>query len=86
MKIGEVKQLGAFTDRGRFDMKIGTKTILDGIHLGDNIAVNGTCLTTLKKTSLTELKHESLVIWSRPCNPQAGWAGILCRDMWTGRG
>ncbi|KAL5763247.1 hypothetical protein ACOSP7_019511 [Xanthoceras sorbifolium] len=48
MKIGEVKQLGAFTDRGRFDMKIGTKTILDGIHLGDNIAVNGTCLTVME--------------------------------------
>lgn len=26
-------------------MKIRAKTVLEGVHLGDSIAVNGTCLT-----------------------------------------
>ncbi|TXG55157.1 hypothetical protein EZV62_020413 [Acer yangbiense] len=44
-ELGEVKQLGASADGGGFDMKIGAKTVLEGVHLGDSIAVNGTCLT-----------------------------------------
>ncbi|KAL5864884.1 hypothetical protein ACOSQ3_002398 [Xanthoceras sorbifolium] len=44
-EMGEVKQLGASADGGGFDMKIGAKTVLEGVHLGDSIAVNGTCLT-----------------------------------------
>ncbi|KAK3184141.1 hypothetical protein Dsin_031427 [Dipteronia sinensis] len=44
-ELGEVKQLGASDDGGGFDMKIAAKTVLEGVHLGDSIAVNGTCLT-----------------------------------------
>ncbi|CAL9012530.1 unnamed protein product [Prunus brigantina] len=41
-EMGQIKQLG---ENGGFDMKIGAKTVLEGVHLGDSIAVNGTCLT-----------------------------------------
>ncbi|KAK2651111.1 hypothetical protein Ddye_018600 [Dipteronia dyeriana] len=44
-ELGEVKQLGASADGGGFDMKIAAKIVLEGVHLGDSIAVNGTCLT-----------------------------------------
>ncbi|KAI5406387.1 uncharacterized protein LOC127079840 [Lathyrus oleraceus] len=43
-EIGTVKQIGASPDGG-FDLKVNTKTVLDGVNLGDSIAVNGTCLT-----------------------------------------
>lgn len=39
-----MKQLG-LAEHGGFDMKIGAKTVLEGVNLGDSIAVNGTCLT-----------------------------------------
>lgn len=42
--MGTIKQLGVSEDGG-FDMKIGAKTVLEGVNLGDSIAVNGTCLT-----------------------------------------
>ncbi|XP_058746924.1 riboflavin synthase-like [Vicia villosa] len=43
-EIGTVKQIGASPDGG-FDLKVNAKTVLDGVNLGDSIAVNGTCLT-----------------------------------------
>ncbi|OMO59967.1 Lumazine-binding protein [Corchorus olitorius] len=43
-EMGEVKQLG-MADHGGFDLKILAKTVLEDVHLGDSIAVNGTCLT-----------------------------------------
>ncbi|XP_044466465.1 riboflavin synthase-like [Mangifera indica] len=43
-EMGEVKHLGV-SDDGGFDMKIHAKTVLQDVHLGDSIAVNGTCLT-----------------------------------------
>ncbi|CAK8565844.1 unnamed protein product [Lathyrus sativus] len=43
-EIGTVKQIGASPDGG-FDLKVNATTVLDGINLGDSIAVNGTCLT-----------------------------------------
>lgn len=43
-EMGEIEQLGASNDGG-FVMKIRAKTVLEGVHLGDSIAVNGTCLT-----------------------------------------
>ncbi|KAL5581785.1 hypothetical protein UlMin_014227 [Ulmus minor] len=43
-EMGEIKQLGT-AEHGGFDLKIGAKTVLEGVHLGDSIAVNGTCLT-----------------------------------------
>ncbi|KAI4322670.1 hypothetical protein L6164_022341 [Bauhinia variegata] len=43
-EMGTIKQLGV-SDDGGFDMKIAAKTVLEGVNLGDSIAVNGTCLT-----------------------------------------
>ncbi|XP_061342485.1 riboflavin synthase [Gastrolobium bilobum] len=43
-EMGTIKQLGV-ASHGGFDMKIEAKTVLDGVNLGDSIAVNGTCLT-----------------------------------------
>lgn len=43
-EMGHVKQLGV-TEHGGFDLKIGAKTVLEGVSLGDSIAVNGACLT-----------------------------------------
>ncbi|KAL5067916.1 hypothetical protein RYX36_018803 [Vicia faba] len=43
-EIGTVKQIGA-SSNGGFDLKVNAKTVLDGVNLGDSIAVNGTCLT-----------------------------------------
>ncbi|KAL5566756.1 hypothetical protein UlMin_029920 [Ulmus minor] len=40
----EIKQLGT-AEHGGFDLKIGAKIVLEGVHLSDNIAMNGTCLT-----------------------------------------
>ncbi|XP_073156258.1 riboflavin synthase-like [Henckelia pumila] len=43
-EIGKVEQLG-FDQNNSFTMKILAKTILEDVHLGDSISVNGTCLT-----------------------------------------
>ncbi|XP_014491932.1 riboflavin synthase isoform X1 [Vigna radiata var. radiata] len=43
-EMGSVKQLGT-APHGGFDLKIAASTVLDGVNLGDSIAVNGTCLT-----------------------------------------
>jgi len=43
-EIGTVKKLGE-SPNGGFDLQLNAKTVLDGVSLGDSIAVNGTCLT-----------------------------------------
>ncbi|KAL2522812.1 lumazine-binding family protein [Forsythia ovata] len=43
-EMGTVKNLG-FDQNNSFTMKIGAEIILEDIHLGDSISVNGTCLT-----------------------------------------
>lgn len=50
-EIGRVKQLG-IAEHGGFDLDITAKTVLEGVNLGDSIAVNGTCLT------VTAFDHE----------------------------
>ncbi|KAL2937748.1 Riboflavin synthase [Bienertia sinuspersici] len=51
-EMGKVKQLG-YGENGGFDLKIGAKTVLEDVKLGDSISVNGTCLT------VTEFNTES---------------------------
>lgn len=46
-EMGQIKHLG-IAEHGGFDMKIGAKTVLEGVNLGDSIAVNGTCLTVTR--------------------------------------
>lgn len=48
-EIGSVKSL--LEVMGGWSLAIGAKTVLGGTHLGDSIAINGTCLTV---TALTE--------------------------------
>ncbi|PIM99290.1 Riboflavin synthase alpha chain [Handroanthus impetiginosus] len=43
-EMGTVKQLG-FDQDNSFTMKIQASTVLEDVHLGDSISVNGTCLT-----------------------------------------
>ncbi|KAK9005862.1 hypothetical protein V6N11_043282 [Hibiscus sabdariffa] len=43
-EMGEIKQLGT-ADHGGVSLKILAKTVIEDAHLGDSIAVNGTCLT-----------------------------------------
>ncbi|XP_031090633.1 riboflavin synthase-like [Ipomoea triloba] len=53
-EMGEVRHIG-YEDPESFTMKIGAKTVLDGVNLGDSIAVNGTCLTVTEfDTQLSE--------------------------------
>ncbi|XP_019159093.1 PREDICTED: riboflavin synthase [Ipomoea nil] len=53
-EMGEVRHIG-YEDPESFTLKIGAKTVLDGVHLGDSIAVNGTCLTVTEfDTQLSE--------------------------------
>lgn len=48
-EIGSVKSL--LEVMGGWSLTIGAQTVLGGAHLGDSIAINGTCLTV---TALTE--------------------------------
>lgn len=50
-EMGRVKSLG-IAEHGGFDLEITAKTVLEGVNLGDSIAVNGTCLT------VTAFDHE----------------------------
>ncbi|XP_062008369.1 riboflavin synthase-like [Rosa rugosa] len=99
--MGEIKQLGA-ANGGRFDMKIGAATVLDGVHLGDSIDVNDTCLTvkkfddshftvglapeTLRKTSLVELEPGSLVNLERAVLPTSRMGGHFFQGHVDGTG
>ncbi|KAE8075933.1 hypothetical protein FH972_014613 [Carpinus fangiana] len=38
-EMGEIKQLG-IAEHGGFDMRIGAKTVLEDVNLGDSISVN----------------------------------------------
>uniref|UniRef100_A0A2P2N0A0 Riboflavin synthase n=1 Tax=Rhizophora mucronata TaxID=61149 RepID=A0A2P2N0A0_RHIMU len=98
---GEVKHLGTNADGG-FDIKIGAKTVLEGVKLGDSIAVNGTCLTvtnftdqdftvglspeTLRKTSLIELEPGSLVNLERAVLPTTRMGGHFVQGHVDGTG
>ncbi|EEF44438.1 riboflavin synthase [Ricinus communis] len=100
-EMGEIKHIGPTNDGG-FDLKIRAKTVLDGVNLGDSIAVNGTCLTvtsftdgeftvglapeTLRKTSLIELKSGSLVNLERAVQPTSRMGGHFVQGHVDGTG
>lgn len=88
-EIGTIVSVGA---RGNhFDLTVRTKTILDGISLGDSIAVNGVCLTvtkfdahsfttglapeTLKRTNLGDLSVGDSVNLERAVTPVTRMGG-----------
>ena len=52
--MGEIKKL-VTVEYNIFNLKIGTKTVLEGVRLGDSISVNGMCLkVTQFDTQLSE--------------------------------
>ncbi len=77
MFTGIVEELGQVLSIGTGRLTIQAKTVLDDIHLGDSIAVNGICLTvttftansfcvdvmpeTIRRTSFASLKNGSAV-------------------------
>ncbi|XP_030549332.1 riboflavin synthase [Rhodamnia argentea] len=99
-EMGQVKQLGEVDDG--FVMKIGAKTVLEGVSLGDSIAINGTCLTvtefdaaeftvglspeTLRKTSLIELEAGSMVNLERAVQPTSRMGGHFVQGHVDGTG
>ncbi|KDP24132.1 hypothetical protein JCGZ_25789 [Jatropha curcas] len=100
-EMGEINHLGTTVDGG-FDLQIRAKTVLEGVNLGDSIAVNGTCLTvtnftneeftvglspeTLRKTSLIELKPGSLVNLERAVQPTSRMGGHFVQGHVDGTG
>ncbi|CAL1408435.1 unnamed protein product [Linum trigynum] len=100
-EMGQVKHLGNTPDGG-FDLKIRASTVLKGVHLGDSIAVNGTCLTvteftdedftvglspeTLRKTSLIELEAGSAVNLERAVQPTSRMGGHFVQGHVDGTG
>ncbi|CAI0458474.1 unnamed protein product [Linum tenue] len=100
-EMGQVKHLGNTADGG-FDLKIRASTVLEGVHLGDSIAVNGTCLTvteftdedftvglspeTLRKTSLIELEAGSAVNLERAVQPTSRMGGHFVQGHVDGTG
>lgn len=79
-------------------LTIAAGKVLEDVHIGDSIAVNGVCLTvtsfdgetftadvmheTLNRSSLAQCKRKSPVNLSVPCRQTEGLAGILWQDMW----
>ncbi len=64
MFTGLVEEIGAVSAIGRrgdhFDMRITAQAVLEGVRLGDSIAVNGVCLT------VTEFDAESFSVGLAP--------------------
>ncbi|WCJ43780.1 Riboflavin synthase [Euphorbia peplus] len=99
--MGQINHLGT-NIHGGFDLKIKAKTVLGGVHLGDSIAVNGTCLTvtnftdqeftvglspeTLRKTSLIELEPGSFVNLERAVQPTSRMGGHFVQGHVDGTG
>ena len=82
MFTGIVEELGRFVDRNGDRYRFAASTVLDGVALGDSIAVNGTCLTvvdhgndwwvadvsdeTARRTNLGALHTDDPVNFERP--------------------
>ena len=82
MFTGIVEEVGAVISCGDFGLTVKGDKVMEGLRLGDSMAVNGTCLTvvdfgeeqfrvdlapeTLRRTSLGELVEGSQVNLERP--------------------
>ena len=99
-EMGEVTEIGP-TESG-FEMTIQASITLEGVKLGDSIAVNGTCLTvtrfdsssfsvglapeTLRKTSLGEVTAGSRVNLERSMQPISRMGGHFVQGHVDGTG
>ncbi|KAL5567002.1 hypothetical protein UlMin_030166 [Ulmus minor] len=79
--MGEIKQLGT-VEHGGLDLKIGAKSVFEGVRLGTSIAVNGTC----PMTSLSELSPGSLVNLERAVQPTSRMGGHFVQGHVDGMG
>lgn len=93
MFTGIVEELGTVRARDGARVRIGADIVLDGVAVGDSIAVNGCCLTvvavgdgwweadlsdeTLARTNLGELAVDSPVNLERPVRLQDRLGGHL---------
>ena len=82
MFTGIVEEVGAVTSLADFSLTVAAEKVMEGMRLGDSMAVNGTCLTvvdfgpgrfrvdlapeTLRRTSLGQLNVGSAVNLERP--------------------
>lgn len=82
MFTGIVEEVGSVTQLGDYRMSVSAKYVMDGLKLGDSMAVNGACLTvvelgakefsvdlspeTLRRTSLGDLAPGKAVNLERP--------------------
>lgn len=98
-EIGKVERIQKDTCNCKLSIK--ASKILEDIHLGDSIAVNGICLTvtcftrqsftvdvmneTWNRTALSLLRHGSLVNLERAMPMMAGWAVTLLRGILMGQ-
>src|SRR5262245_958718 len=101
--IEEVGKIAAAEDSGDFrTLRVHAGTILDGIKVGDSIAVNGVCLTvrtfstgsfsaelsreTLERTSLNALRAGTIVNLERPMRADGRFGGHMVQGHVDGVG
>lgn len=93
MFTGIVEELGTVVGRDGPRLRIGARTVLEGVGLGDSIAVNGCCLTvvawgqgwweadvsdeTFRRTNLGDLRPQDPVNLERPVRPADRLGGHL---------
>jgi riboflavin synthase len=71
MFTGIIEEVGAVSRRSGADLEIMAKTVLEGVALGDSIAINGACMT------VAELKNESFVVQVSPESYARTTLGLL---------
>ena len=102
MFTGIVEEMGQVASIGTGTLTIQSKTVLEGLHLGDSIAVNGICLTvtkftatsfcvdvmpeTMRRTSLALLKKGSHVNLERALTLSARLGGHIVSGHIDGTG
>jgi len=95
MFTGIVEEVGIVESLEAGRLRIGASTVLDGVGLGDSIAVNGCCLTVVEYTDKmweADLSEETLIrtafrqlgvgtpsIWSAPSQHLNEWEAILSK-------
>ncbi|MCQ4635627.1 riboflavin synthase [Anaerovorax odorimutans] len=93
MFTGIIEEVGHLLEHGRGSMRIQAKRILEDVHLGDSIAVNGVCLTvtqfdassfsvdvmaeTLRRSSLAGLAKGSRVNLERAMAADGRFGGHI---------
>ena len=67
MFTGIVEELGRFESRRGDQVRLGASVILQGVAIGDSVAVNGCCLTVVEFGADWWVADVSDETWSRTC-------------------